>query len=124
MTQAELAKKAGLDRTTVGAILRGEQWPQPRTRAKIEVALWGRVGVMGEIAAGGEPPPLPRTADEIRQLIRETEEELTWLNPRYESTRRVITARLQREVEDLQKQLRALEQGASPTETESLPDEP
>lgn len=109
MTQAELAEKTGLDRTTVGAILRGEQWPQPRTRSKIEVALWGVSGVMGRIAAGEEPPPPQRTAEELRRLLAEAEEELAFLNPRYESTRRVISARLEREIAEIKRQLHALE---------------
>jgi hypothetical protein len=56
-------------------------------------------------------------------LITEAQEELAWLNPRYESTRRLISARLEREIEDLKRELQALEEGGSPPVTETLPGE-
>jgi hypothetical protein len=76
--------------------------------------------MLAKIAAGHEPPATrPKDANEIRRLISEIQDELTWLNPRHESTRRLITARLQREIDDLKKELQALEEVASPTDTDS-----
>jgi hypothetical protein len=105
--------------------MNGRNWPQARTRAQIETALKWPVGTLAKIAMGEEPPrsSRKRDANEIRRLIAEVQEELTWLNPRHESTRRLITARLEREIVDLQRELRALGEGAPP-ETDSLPDEP
>lgn len=124
LTQEALAEKAGVDPTTVNAFLKGRNWPQVRTRAKLEVALGWPVGTLANIASGQEPPAT-RSADanELRRLISEAQDELTWLNPRHESTRRLITARLQREIDDLKRELQALEQAASPTETNPLPED-
>lgn len=111
MTQTQLADAARLNVRIINAFLNGRNWPQARTRAQIETSLGWPVGTLARIASGEEPPPsqIPKTADELRRLIREAEEELAFLNPRYESTRRVITARLQREIAELQRQLDALE---------------
>jgi transcriptional regulator with XRE-family HTH domain len=110
LTQAELAERARVPIKMINRFLNGQNWPQVRNRAQISVALWGDAGVLNRIASGEEPPhTAPRTADDLRRLIVEAQEELTWLNPRYESTRKLITARLEREIADLQKQLRAIE---------------
>lgn len=122
LTQEALAEKAGVDPTTVNAFLKGRNWPQVRTRAKLEVALGWPVGMLGRIAMGEEPPRSPLTADELRQLIVEAQEEMAWLNPRYESTRRLITARLQREIEDLREQLRQNEQVDTPVNINPSPE--
>lgn len=110
-TQEALAAKARVDPTTVNAFLNGRNWPQVRTRARIEVALQWDVGMLTRIAKGEEPPrPVePLTADELRRLIAEANEELAWLKPRYESTRRILSARLKREIAELERQLAALE---------------
>lgn len=120
LTQEALAERAGVDPTTVNAFLKGRNWPQARTRAKLEVALGWPVGTLARVAMGEDPPrSLPKSADDLRRLITEAQEELTWLNPRHESTRRLITARLQREIEDLRRELQTLEQDPSPNDTES-----
>jgi transcriptional regulator with XRE-family HTH domain len=56
LTQETLAKTAGVDPTTVNGFLNGRNWPQPRTRAKLEVALDWPVGMLARIDAGEEPP--------------------------------------------------------------------
>lgn len=111
LTQEALAAEAGVDPTTVNAFLKGRNWPQPRTRAKLEVALKWNVGTLSGIAGGDEPPRSLRTmdAEQLRRLIHEAEDELAFLNPRYESTRRVISARLQREISELKRQLQSLD---------------
>jgi transcriptional regulator with XRE-family HTH domain len=111
LTQEALAVQAGVDPTTVNAFLNGRNWPQPRTRAKLEIALKWEVGTLLKIAKGEEPPRSLRDlgVEELRRLIHEAEDELAFLNPRYESTRRVITARLEREIAELRRQLDALE---------------
>lgn len=45
-----LQKDFGIDPTTYRDFIRGEHWPTPRTRAKIEVALGWKVGRIAEIA--------------------------------------------------------------------------
>lgn len=121
LTQAELAERARVPLKMINRFLNGQNWPQVRNRAQISMALWGDAGVLTRIAMGQEPPRTqPRDAEELRRLITEAQEELTWLNPRYESTRRLITARLEREIEDLKKELRALGEDATPGVTESL----
>lgn len=112
LTQEALAAEAGVDPTTVNAFLNGRNWPQPRTRAKLEVALKWNVGTLSGIAGGGEPPRSLRTmdAEQLRRLIHEAEDELAFLNPRYESTRRVISARLEREILELKRQLQSLDE--------------
>jgi transcriptional regulator with XRE-family HTH domain len=125
-TQAQLADEARLNVRVINSFMNGRNWPQARTRAQIETALKWPVGTLAKIAMGEEPPrsPKSRSADQLRRLITEAQEELTWLNPRYESTRRLISARLEREIEDLKRELRALGEDASPSVSESLPDEP
>lgn len=111
LTQEALAAKARVNPTTINAFLNHRNWPQARTRAQIEVALKWDVGMLTRIAKGEEPPRPNEalTAEELRRLIAEAQEELAWLKPRFESTRRVITARLKREIQDLERQLEALE---------------
>lgn len=113
LTQAELAERARVPLKMINRFLNGQNWPQVRNRAQISMALWSDPNILSRISLGEDPPPSQhsRNADEIRQLITEMQDELTWLNPRYESTRRVISARLQREIEDLQRELQALESG-------------
>lgn len=120
-TQAQLAEQARLNVRVINSFLNGRNWPQSRTRAQIETALKWPVGTLARIEKGEEPPRgrAKRDPDELHRLISEMQDELTWLNPRHESTRRLITARLQREIDDLKKELQALEEAASPTEIES-----
>lgn len=120
-TQAQLADQARLNVRVINSFMNGRNWPQARTRAQIETALKWPVGTLAKIAMGEEPPRSPRRrgADEVRRLISEIQEELTWLNPRYESTRRLITARLEREITDLKRELESLEQGAPPSDADS-----
>jgi hypothetical protein len=61
-----------------------------------------------ELRALAEPPATSRDPETIRRLIDELEDELRWLNPKHESTRKVIAERLQREIDDLRAQLKAL----------------
>lgn len=116
LTQAELAERARVPVKMINRFLNGQNWPQVRNRAQISMALWNDAGMLTRIAMGQQEPPRTqaRDADELRRLIIEAQEELTWLNPRYESTRRLITARLEREIEVLKKELRALEKDAPP----------
>lgn len=111
MTQTQLADAARLNVRIINAFLNGRNWPQARTRAQIETALKWPVGTLSRIASGEEPPPspIPKSAEELRRLIHEAEEELAFLNPRYESTRRLISARLEREINELKRQLQSLE---------------
>jgi transcriptional regulator with XRE-family HTH domain len=109
-TQAQLAEQARLNVRVINSFLNGRNWPQSRTRAQIEVALKWPVGMLSRIAMGEEPPrSRRRDPEELRRLIAEMQEELTWLNPRYESTRRVITARLEREIADLKRELESID---------------
>jgi transcriptional regulator with XRE-family HTH domain len=109
MTQSQLADAARLNVRIVNSFLTGRNWPQIRTRAAIETALGWPRGTLRRIELGEDPPPTRKTAEELRRLIHEAEDELAFLNPRYESTRRVISARLQREIAELQQQLQSLE---------------
>jgi transcriptional regulator with XRE-family HTH domain len=120
-TQAQLADSARLNVRVINSFLNGRNWPQSRTRAQIETALKWPVGTLARIEKGEEPPRsrVRRNADDVRRLISEMQDELTWLNPRHESTRRLITARLQREIDDLKRELQVLEQDDSPNETDS-----
>jgi transcriptional regulator with XRE-family HTH domain len=113
-TQSQLAEQARLNVRVINSFLNGRNWPQSRTRAQIEVALKWPVGTLARIEKGEEPPRTrERTAEELRQLITEAQEELTWLNPRFESTRRLITARLEREIADLKRELEAIDKSDS-----------
>jgi transcriptional regulator with XRE-family HTH domain len=113
-TQAQLAEQSRLNVRVINSFLNGRNWPQSRTRAQIEVALKWPVGTLARIEKGGEPPRgRVRDPEELRRLITEMQEELTWLNPRFESTRRVITARLEREIADLKRELEAIDRSDS-----------
>lgn len=63
LTQAELAKRARVDLSTISTFFNGHHWPQARTRAKLEAALRWPIGTLGDIAAGRTPPGEPRPSD-------------------------------------------------------------
>lgn len=63
LTQLQLAERAQVDVTTVSTFFNGHHWPQARTRAKLEAALGWPVGTLADLAAGGQVPGAPQTAD-------------------------------------------------------------
>lgn len=44
LTAAELARRAGVDPTTVRALVKGSRWPNPSTRQKLAEALGWELG--------------------------------------------------------------------------------
>jgi transcriptional regulator with XRE-family HTH domain len=63
-----LARKAGVDPTTVRALLRGRRWPRATTRAKIAAVLGWRLDDLIRIAVDG---PVSLEAIPTRELLKE-----------------------------------------------------
>lgn len=61
-SQAELARKAGINSATVGDFLAGGRWPQRATRNKIESALGLPAGTLAEETEEGADDEAPMTA--------------------------------------------------------------
>lgn len=55
LDQSSLARRAKLDRKTVGALLSGQRWPRMPTRARIERALGWPLGTIERRAGDREP---------------------------------------------------------------------
>ena len=115
MKWREVATAAGLSIAGLGAIRRGERQPSALARARIEDALQWAPGSVDRILAGKAPVPASSAdPDELRRLIAEAEDELRWLDPKYESTRKIIAARLQAEIDALRAQLKAMVESDTP----------
>lgn len=78
-TQAELAKEAGVDVSTISGLERAEHMPRPATQARIEAALgWQRGSLRAALAgrppllAGEESAEPPRYLDPAEQYIADT----------------------------------------------------
>ena len=72
LTQEALAKRSGLDLSTVNTFVNGHTWPQVRTRAKLETALEWPVGQLGRIASGSDAASDDREA-ELRSVRKDLE---------------------------------------------------
>ena len=77
MTQDELAKRAGIDPTTVRNLERreGPRWPIARTRARIEKALLWPNGEIERLALEDEQEPgIPAALEEaVKRSVPETD---------------------------------------------------
>lgn len=71
ITAPELARRAGVDPTTVRALIKSERWPRDSTRRRISRALGWPDGEVARIALT-DPPPLSAipTEDLVRELCR------------------------------------------------------
>lgn len=58
LTNAELARMAGVDAGTIGDFIQGRRWPLPSTRLALEVALELKPGTLAAVAreAGANTP--------------------------------------------------------------------
>lgn len=118
MSYVQLAERAGISDVSLRNFRKGRGILKPVNLRRLENALEWAPGSLRSILDGGEPTPLSEggqppagepTADELRQLISETEDELKWLNPKYESNRASLTAHLERRLADLRNRLKALQ---------------
>ena len=65
----EFARRAGLDPTTVRAIVNGTRWPRDSTRAKLRTALGWPNGEITRVAIRATPAlSAVSTADLVREL--------------------------------------------------------
>lgn len=113
ISYVELADRAGISDVSLRNLRKGRANLRARNVRKLEVALGWAPGSIAAVLAGGDPavgdPPLTASsADELRRLIAETEDELANLNPRYESNRASLAEHLERRLADLQQQLARL----------------
>ena len=71
----QLARRAGVDPTTVRAFLAGRRWPQPRTRARLARALGWQVGdgIRLAVDSGRLLEQVP-TRDLIKELCRRVDQ--------------------------------------------------
>jgi transcriptional regulator with XRE-family HTH domain len=71
LTAVQLAQKAGLDPSTVRAVIAGRRWPNEATRQKLAEALGWKLGDVARLAMAChvtlEQVP---TADLVRELCR------------------------------------------------------
>ncbi|MEV6413893.1 helix-turn-helix domain-containing protein [Kribbella sp. NPDC051718] len=108
MSQDELAAKTQVSRTSI------QNWENDRSRPRraefrrLAVALGLTVEQLRARTEAGDDGPEEVSADELRRLIAETEDELEYLNPKYESNRASLTAHLQRRLRQLNERLDAL----------------
>ncbi|WP_078354673.1 helix-turn-helix domain-containing protein [Mycobacteroides chelonae] len=56
LSQRDLAQQANIRQGTLGSIERGETYPQPRTRVRIESVLEWSLGTLEAVGETGEPP--------------------------------------------------------------------
>ena len=73
-TPADIARKAGLDPTTVRAIMRGTRWPQNRTRERLTAALGWSDGEIARRAIDGSPLDQVPTVELARVLLERVRE--------------------------------------------------
>lgn len=112
----QLAQDAGISEAGLRAIRSGRYRASDLAKRKLEDALGWAPGSFDGVLDGADPVPAAAGAravtanpQELRRLLAEAQDELRWLQPKYESTRKVIADRLQREIEELQAQLDLLE---------------
>lgn len=116
----QVAERADLSQAGLGAIRRGERHPSALTRARIDHALRWVPGSVDRVLDGGEPTPIGSgetdreglSAQDLRIMIAESQDELRYLSPKYESNRASLTAHLERRIAELQRQLDALNGGS------------
>lgn len=118
LSWVQLAALAGVSDVSMRNFRKGRTAPGSLSKRRIEDALRWAPGSIDAVLEGKEPTladggaaPARATPQEIRQLIAEAQDELRWLNPKYESTRRVISERLERQIAELQRQLDAMHNG-------------
>ncbi len=115
ISYVELADRAGISDVSLRNLRKGRANFRPRNVRKLEIALGWEPGSIAAVLAGGdpmvgEPADAPISADDLTQLIAETEDELLHLNPKYESNRALLTEHLEKRLADLRRQLDALTQ--------------
>jgi transcriptional regulator with XRE-family HTH domain len=105
LSQEELAARAQVSRASVQNWERDRSTPRRAEFRRLATALGITADHLRALTEQPEPAAAP---DEIRRLIAEAEDELRWLDPKYESTRKIIAARLQAEIDALRAQLKAV----------------
>lgn len=114
ISYVELAVRAGLSEISIRNLRKGRANFRARNLRKLEIALGWTAGSIEAVLAGGDPTVEPAqaaiSADDLVQLIAETEDELLHLNPKYESNRALLTGHLEKRLADLRRQLDALTQ--------------
>lgn len=116
----EIAARSGLSYETLRALRRtGKASALSKRRA--EMALEWKAGSIDAILHGGRATPAESgaqatgsnstTAQDLRIMIAEAQDELRYLSPKYESNRASLTAHLERRIAELQRQLDALNGG-------------
>jgi hypothetical protein len=111
----DIAGRGGLAYETLRSLRRTGR-ASALSKRRAEAGLGWAPGSIDAVLAGGSPAEVEAVeiksaepnADELRRLIAETEDEIRWLSPRYESNRASLTAHLQRRLEQLRRQLEAL----------------
>lgn len=117
----DVADRGGLSYETLRALRRSGR-ASALSKRRAEQGLAWKAGSIDAVLAGGTPTPIDAVlvpagsgeesrAQLLRRLIAEAQDELRWLNPKYESTRTVIRERLERQIAELQRQLEALHNG-------------
>jgi chromosome segregation ATPase len=112
----DIAGRGGLAYETLRALRRTGR-ASSLSKRRAEAGLGWTAGSIDAVLAGGEPVTVETaelkttepTVDGLRQLITETEDELRWLSPKYESNRASLTAHLERRLDELRRQLESLQ---------------
>lgn len=114
----QLAERAGISDVTLRNLRKGRgSLPRAVNLRRLENALGWVPGSLVATLDGHDPELVDErqsgepssSAERLRTLIAETQEELRHLSPKYESNRASLTAHLERRLADLQRQLKALQ---------------
>lgn len=114
----QLAERAGISDVLLRNLRKGRgNLPRAVNIRRLENALGWVPGSLVAVLNGGDPElvdtgPAAKdgdTVEQLRQLISDTEDELKWLSPKYESTRASLTAHLEQRIASLQARLDALQ---------------
>jgi transcriptional regulator with XRE-family HTH domain len=113
LSYLQLAERAGISDVSLRNFRKGRGVLRPRNQRRLEVALGWAPGSIGALLDGGEPaqaaPDDQVSADELREMIAETEDEIANLEVRHERNRPYLVAHLERRLAELRSRLASLQ---------------
>lgn len=111
----DIATRSGVSYETLRALRRTGR-ASSLSKRRAEHALAWEPGSIDAIIGGGRPvalsvggTPTNTTAQDLRRLIADLRDEITYLSPRHERNRPYLVAHLERQISELEGRLRALE---------------
>lgn len=109
LSQEELAVRAQVARTTIQNVETHRRVPRSSGLRRIAAALGVDVSVLlGAKSGDAAEPPAAVSAEELRLMIAETEDEIENLAVKHERNRAYLVAHLQKRLTELRQQLDSL----------------